>query len=88
MNEKEENVDGDRLAAGKLFYIKIGVWNQDGTMSTQAEGMFAHKDIQPVIDNCLEDAMEHGTENYVYECRAVRRVYQPEAKVVVLKVKK
>lgn len=87
MND-EENEDGDRLPPGKPFYMKVGVWNADGSMSTQAEGMFADRDIQKVIEHCMAETTEHGTENYVYECRAVRRIVQPDVKVITIGAKK
>lgn len=85
---RDPDEDADALAAGEAFFLKVPVCNANGTMQANWEEGFARHDIDDVIQQCVAETEEHGTESYVYECRAVRRIVRPKTKVIVLKATK
>lgn len=81
----ENELDGDRIKPGATFYLKVGVWNADGTMSVVAEEGVGATRRHLVEQACIAETEEHGTENYIYECRAVAKVVRGKTKLINLK---
>lgn len=69
------------LRPGATFFLRLGVFNDDNTIDVAAEAPDASENIQAVLSAAVEDAQSTGLPNYVYECRAVRRVVRPRVRV-------
>lgn len=73
-----------RLRQGATFFLRLGVFNDDNTIDVTAEAPDASENMQTVLVAAIEDAGSTGLPNYVYECRAVRKVMRPKVRVIKL----
>lgn len=81
MNESDEHMKP--LA---IRYIVMPVFNSDGTIDgTNPEGWKVMADFSALVQETIDAVSEHGGEQYIYECHAIRKIVRGKTRVITLR---
>jgi hypothetical protein len=76
-----EEFDQERARLGRPFFLAITPTNNDGTTCLASEGIDAHASQEAAIEQASKQTWAHGEDIFIYECRPLKRVRRPAARV-------